>query len=196
MRADRARGQQLLDELATAYDEVPGVDRAPMFGSEALRVTPGEPGRKAPHVTPGEPGREAPHVTPGEPGREALRVTPSEPGRPSASLRAPGDESGAAATKRPALTASRPSASGRSAPKVFAFVGREGQLIVKLPAPRVAELLAAGEAEPVHVGRNATREWAGIPYSADRAQWRKLLAEAHAFVGAATPEGRRANRDR
>ncbi len=110
MHADRARGQQLLDELAAAYDDVPDVDRAPMFGSEALRV-------------------------------------------------------------------------GR---KVFAFVGREGQLIVKLPAPKVAELLAAGEAEPVHVGRNPTREWAGLPYSEDHTRWRDLLTEAHEFVAAAT----------
>jgi hypothetical protein len=66
--------------------------------------------------------------------------------------------------------------------KVFAFVGREGQLIVKLPAPKVAELLAAGEAEPVHVGRNPTREWAGIPYPTDHTQWSDLLAEAHTFV--------------
>ncbi|GAB2584165.1 hypothetical protein [Kribbella endophytica] len=106
MHPDRVRGQQLLDELAAVYDDVPAVDRAPMFGSEALRV-------------------------------------------------------------------------GR---KVFAFVGREGQLIVKLPAPKVAELLAAGEAEPVHVGRNPTREWAGVPYPADLAQWRDLLAKAHTFV--------------
>jgi hypothetical protein len=121
MRPDRARGQHLFDELAAAYDEVPGVDRAPMFGSEALRV-------------------------------------------------------------------------GR---KVFAFVGREGQLIVKLPAPKVTELLAAGEAEPVHVGRNATREWAGIPYPTDPHGgdgehrgadcWRALLSEAHKFVGTGDP---------
>lgn len=111
MRPDRARGQHLLDELATAYDEVPGVDRGRMFGSEGLRVASG------------------------------------------------------------------------GAPKFFAFVGREGQLIVKLPASRVEELLAAGEAEPVHVGRNATREWAGIPYSEDHTRWRAVLAEACAFVG-------------
>ncbi|GAA1512335.1 hypothetical protein [Kribbella lupini] len=109
MQADRARAQQVLDELAAAYDDVPDVDRAPMFGSEALRVLG----------------------------------------------------------------------------KVFAFVGREGQLIVKLPAPRVAELLAAAAAKPVHVGRNATREWAGIPPTTDPTQWRALLAEAHAFVSAA-----------
>lgn len=121
MHPDRVRGQQLLDELAAVYDDVPAVDRAPMFGSEALRV--------------------------------ALE-------------------------------------GGRGAPKVFAFVGREAQLIVKLPAPRVAELLAAGDAEPVHVGRNPTREWAAIPYPADRTQWRELLAEAYAFVGAAAGDGR------
>jgi hypothetical protein len=126
MHPDRARGQRLLDELATAYDDLPDVDRTRMFGSEGLRVVP--------------------RGVAGPTARGRARQAPS------------------------------------TAPKVFAFVGREGQLIVKLPAPRVAELLAAGEAEPVHVGRNPTREWASIPYPADPAHWRDLLAEAHAFV--------------
>jgi hypothetical protein len=109
MRSDRRRGQDLLDELSTAYDGVPGVDRSLMFGSKGLRV----------------------------------------------------------------------------GSKFFAFVGAEGELIVKLPASRVAELLAARAAEPVHIGRNPAKEWAGIPYPpADDRQWRDLLAEAHAFVAA------------
>jgi TfoX/Sxy family transcriptional regulator of competence genes len=73
----------------------------------------------------------------------------------------------------------------RAGSKFFAFVGAEGELIVKLPATRVAELLAAGAAEPVHIGRNPARQWAGIPYPpADDGVWRDLLAEAHAFVAA------------
>ncbi|WP_432949377.1 MmcQ/YjbR family DNA-binding protein [Kribbella sp. CA-253562] len=118
MRSDRRRGQDLLDELSTAYDGLPGVDRSLMFGSEGLRV----------------------------------------------------------------------------GTKFFAFVGAEGELIVKLPADRVAGLLAANAAEPVHIGRNPAKEWAGIPYPpADNDQWRDLLAEAHAFVAA---EGGRPTRPR
>ncbi|GAB3819660.1 hypothetical protein [Kribbella italica] len=113
MHPDRRQGQELLDELAAAYDDVPDVDRSLMFGSEALRVAPD---------------------------------------------------------------------SGARSSKVFAFVGREGELILKLPAPRVAELLAAGEAEPVHIGRNQTREWAAVPYPTDPTRWGDLLAEAHTFV--------------
>ncbi|MEV6284847.1 hypothetical protein [Kribbella sp. NPDC051770] len=112
MRPERRRGQELLDQLAEAYDGVPGVDRAAMFGSEALRVL------------------------------------------------------------------------SRGEPKVFAFVGREGELVVKLPGPRVKEL-RAGDGREVRVGRNPAREWVGLPYSDDPQRWRDLLAEAHAFVGGA-----------
>jgi len=45
---------------------------------------------------------------------------------------------------------------------VFAFVGRDGNLIAKLPAAH-APLVAEGKATAILAGRQTTREWVGIP---------------------------------
>jgi len=64
--------------------------------------------------------------------------------------------------------------------KIFAFA-KDDDLIVKLPAARVADLAAKGEAEPfVNAGRTM-KEWARVPPS-DAATWRALLEEARHFV--------------
>jgi len=73
--------------------------------------------------------------------------------------------------------------------KFFAFVGGEGELIVKLPAAQCAALVAAGQAEPVRAGRSPMREWIGVPDVADRAdgaEWRELMADAHRYVASLT----------
>ena len=54
---------------------------------------------------------------------------------------------------------------------------RTGELVVKLDAPRVAELLAAGKAEPFAPNGRQFREWAVIPIRRRRA-WAALLDEA------------------
>ncbi len=72
---------------------------------------------------------------------------------------------------------------------MFAFVGGEGELIVKLPAAQCAALVAAGQAEPVRAGRSPMREWIGVPDVADRAdgaEWRELMADAHRYVASLT----------
>lgn len=62
--------------------------------------------------------------------------------------------------------------------KIFAMeVG--GRLVVKLPADRVAELIAADGAETFVVGRRAMREWVSVE---PRDDWSALTREAHAFV--------------
>ncbi len=67
--------------------------------------------------------------------------------------------------------------------KFFAFVGRGGQLIVKLPMAQAAELVARGAATPVRAGRSTTREWVGIPaQDAPSPEWRALIAAAHSYV--------------
>jgi hypothetical protein len=66
--------------------------------------------------------------------------------------------------------------------KVFAFVGRSGELIVKLPETRVRELVAGDGADPMTLGTRTMREWARIAESAD---WEPLVLEAFAFVGGA-----------
>jgi hypothetical protein len=65
----------------------------------------------------------------------------------------------------------------------FACVERAtGHLIVKLPAHRVAALVATGQALPFAPSGRTFREWAVFPV-ADPAEWRALLAEAREFAG-------------
>lgn len=53
----------------------------------------------------------------------------------------------------------------RAGDRFFAFVGRDGRLVVKLPPAQAATLVSAGEAAPVRAGRNLTREWVAVPFS-------------------------------
>ena len=64
----------------------------------------------------------------------------------------------------------------------FACVERAtGHLIVKLPAHRVSELAATGQALPFAPSGRTFREWAAFPV-ADPAEWRALLIEARTFA--------------
>ena len=56
-----------------------------------------------------------------------------------------------------------------------------GHLIVKLPALRVNELIAAGQALPFAPSGRTFREWAAFPV-ADPNEWSVLLAEARSFA--------------
>ncbi len=72
----------------------------------------------------------------------------------------------------------------RSSGAFFACVERAtGHLIVRLPADRVSELVAAGEALPFAPNGRTFREWAAFPHP-DPGEWRALLAEAREFTGA------------
>ena len=65
---------------------------------------------------------------------------------------------------------------------IFAML-QDGRLVVKLPAPRVAELIADGEGAPFGAGKGRPmREWVAIA-DGDAARWRALAEEALAFVG-------------
>jgi TfoX/Sxy family transcriptional regulator of competence genes len=68
--------------------------------------------------------------------------------------------------------------------KFFAFVGRAGDMVLKLPEQQAAELVASGDATAVRAGRNATREWVSVPMPAggrtDR--WRALLDDAYRYA--------------
>jgi hypothetical protein len=61
------------------------------------------------------------------------------------------------------------------------FDRRTGALVVKLPAARVDELIASGQAEPFAPAGRRFREWAALD-PAQRAQWPALLDEALTFV--------------
>ena len=63
--------------------------------------------------------------------------------------------------------------------RFFAFVGRDGELIAKLPEARVRELVANGEGAHVTMGRRTMREWVRVPAGAP---WDAVVREAYEFV--------------
>ena len=68
----------------------------------------------------------------------------------------------------------------RTGGHIFAMLVR-GELVVKLPADRCAELVAAGSAELFEVGRRRMREWVRIR-EVDEARWRQLAHDARTHV--------------
>lgn len=65
----------------------------------------------------------------------------------------------------------------------FATYDRKtGGLVVKLPEARVDELISSELAVPFAPAGRRFREWAAIPPARSR-DWRRLMAEALAFVG-------------
>ena len=74
--------------------------------------------------------------------------------------------------------------------RTFAMLVK-GQLVVKLPAARVDDLIVAGAAERFDPGHGRLmREWANL-VADDPATWRALVAEALDFVAASTPDRQR-----
>jgi hypothetical protein len=71
--------------------------------------------------------------------------------------------------------------------KIFAFL-KTGRLVVKLPAERVRELVAAGGAVPFTSGGRVMKEWVCVdapPGAAGEALWRTLTGEARRYVAQA-----------
>lgn len=70
--------------------------------------------------------------------------------------------------------------------KIFAFLGHDGELIVKLPSDRADEFADAGTGEKVVMGKRTMREWIALPAGKDRAAtltlWRDVAREAHQYV--------------
>ncbi|MGF7121880.1 hypothetical protein AB4Z09_27940 [Rhodococcus sp. TAF43] len=71
--------------------------------------------------------------------------------------------------------------------KIFAFLGRDRRLIVKLPRPRAEEILRAGAAQEVTMGKRTMKEWVAFPVDDDDLDgtlttWRHAAREAHDFV--------------
>lgn len=64
----------------------------------------------------------------------------------------------------------------------FATIERQtDDLVVKLPAERVAELVESGEGVPFAPAGRVFKEWVQLP-EADEGRWRELLLEAEAFA--------------
>ena len=64
--------------------------------------------------------------------------------------------------------------------KIFAMLV-DGELVVKLPADRCADLVAAGHGHRFRTGSREMREWVAVGEThAD--EWLRLAEDAHAFV--------------
>lgn len=67
--------------------------------------------------------------------------------------------------------------------KIFAMISH-GRFVVKLPGPRVAALVAAGDGEYFDPGHGRKmKQWLSI--TSARPSWSALALEAYAFVGGA-----------
>ena len=70
--------------------------------------------------------------------------------------------------------------------KVFAFLGHDGGLIVKLPEDRARLLVDEGTAERVTMGTRSMREWVAFPAQADEAAtlalWQRMARQARTYV--------------
>jgi hypothetical protein len=65
----------------------------------------------------------------------------------------------------------------------LALVNHKGSgLVVKLPKPRVAELIAQGKGQAFAPAGRVFKEWLSVP-EPDRRRWRALLREGVTFVG-------------
>jgi hypothetical protein len=65
--------------------------------------------------------------------------------------------------------------------KIFAFP-KDGELILKLPSSRVAELIESGAGRPWGPGTKVMKEWVAVSAAASEL-WAPLVVEARAFVG-------------
>lgn len=72
--------------------------------------------------------------------------------------------------------------------KIFAFLGADGELIIKVPRERAVQLVDEGTAAHVVMGERTMREWLELPARSDSAStlelWTGLAAEAYRYVNA------------
>jgi YjbR protein len=68
--------------------------------------------------------------------------------------------------------------------KIFAMLV-DGEFVVKLPADRCADLVAAGHGHPFTSGGRRMREWVAVS-DEHAADWMRLAEDAYAFVGGNT----------
>lgn len=76
--------------------------------------------------------------------------------------------------------------------RIFAMVSR-GRLVLKLPAERVAEMIAVGRGEPFDAGKGRPmKEWVGVEPDRDE-DWLSLATEALEFGRSKSSGGRTPN---
>ena len=74
--------------------------------------------------------------------------------------------------------------------KIFAFTRADESAALKLPEPRIAELITDGEMHHLTMGKRTMREWVVIPNIAAPGNL-SLLHEAKAYVASLPKEDRR-----
>lgn len=84
----------------------------------------------------------------------------------------------------------------RTGGKIFAFLGHDGELIVKLAQDQARRHVEAGRAEPVTMGKRTMREWIAFFPAPDGgtttlALWRQVAHDAHEYVDALRRSSRR-----
>jgi hypothetical protein len=70
--------------------------------------------------------------------------------------------------------------------KIFAFLGHEHRLLVKIPRDEADDAVARGEATEVVMGTRRMKEWIAYPVRPDHGQtlqtWEAAARRAHAYV--------------
>ena len=74
--------------------------------------------------------------------------------------------------------------------KIFAFTRPDESAALKLPEPRIAELVADGEIRHLTMGKRTLREWVVVPDIAAPGNL-NLLREARAYVASLPKQDRR-----
>ena len=70
--------------------------------------------------------------------------------------------------------------------KIFAFLGTEGDLVVKVGEERAGALLKEGIAELKVMRGRPMREWVALQIE-DSDEWPRIIADGHTFVDSITP---------
>jgi len=67
----------------------------------------------------------------------------------------------------------------------IAFVGRKGDLVVKVDAAQVTDMIASDRGAPVTMGTRTMREWVRVDYTSGDELWSRVLDAAYDFAAAA-----------
>jgi len=67
----------------------------------------------------------------------------------------------------------------------IAFIGSKGDLVAKVDAAQVEQMIASGNGAPVTMGKRTMREWVRVGYTLEDELWSSTLSDAYEFAAAA-----------
>ena len=67
----------------------------------------------------------------------------------------------------------------------IAFIGSKGDLVAKVDAAQVAQMIAEGSGASVTMGKRTMREWVRVGYTLGEDLWTSTLGDAYDFAAAA-----------